>query len=153
MENGYGYEPSNIHRVVRNFLLHGGDFVNKDVCFSDPVQLAARHIELTAIQGTGGRSIYGKRFPDENFKRNHDKPFLLTMANSGPNTNGSQFFITFDNLSWLDQKSVVFGQVAEDDAASISVVKSIEACGDPKGGSKPVWGEPRIVKSGEIVDK
>ncbi|KAJ7488080.1 peptidyl-prolyl cis-trans isomerase [Mycena latifolia] len=117
------YAGSKFHRIIPNFMLQGGDFT--------------RH------NGTGGRSIYGEKFPDENFKYKHTKPYLLSMANAGPNTNGSQFFITTVVTSWLDGKHVVFGEVV----SGQETVKKVEAIGSDSGSpSKPVT----IVASGIV---
>merc|ERR1712226_554153 len=84
---------------------------------------------FTHFNGRGGESIYGSKFNDENFKLKHEKPFYLSMANSGPNTNGSQFFITTVKTSWLDDHHVVFGKVVEGE----DIVKKIEAQGTRSG--------------------
>ncbi|KAK4496074.1 hypothetical protein PRZ48_012053 [Zasmidium cellare] len=124
-EKGFGYAGSSFHRVIPQFMLQGGDF--------------------TRGNGTGGKSIYGEKFEDENFQLKHTKPGLLSMANAGKNTNGSQFFITTVVTSWLDGKHVVFGEVADDD--SLKVVKAIEKLGSQSG---KVNGSVTIEKSGQL---
>ncbi|WP_406840351.1 peptidylprolyl isomerase [Streptomyces sp. AHU1] len=122
-KHGFGYEGSPFHRVIPGFMLQGGDFTRRN--------------------GTGGKSIYGEKFADENFKLKHTKPGLLSMANAGPNTNGSQFFVTTAVTGWLDGKHVVFGEVVE----GMDVVKAIEALGSDSGRTSK---EILVSKSGTV---
>ncbi|MFF4399703.1 peptidylprolyl isomerase [Streptomyces sp. NPDC001480] len=122
-QNGYGYAGSSFHRIIPQFMLQGGDF--------------------TRGNGTGGRSIYGEKFQDENFNLKHDRPYLLSMANAGPHSNGSQFFITTVVTDWLDGKHVVFGEVVEGQ----ELVDQIEALGSGSGSPK---GKVTIAASGTV---
>ncbi|KAL8875839.1 MAG: hypothetical protein Q9198_005854 [Flavoplaca austrocitrina] len=144
-EKGFGYKGSIFHRVIPQFMLQGGDFTRGNVSIGH--DMALFDMVLTAHQGTGGKSIFGEKFEDEKLVNKHDKPGVLSMANSGPNTNGSQFFITTVVTSWLDGKHVVFGEVR--DQESMQVVKAIEATGSTSG--KVAYDKPpTIVDCGQL---
>lgn len=126
-----GYKNSPFHRVIKDFMIQGGDFLNGD--------------------GSGKTCIYGtSTFGDENLSSHkHDRPGMLCMANSGPNSNGCQFYITCKNAEWLDGKHVVFGRVLDDGGESMMTVRKCEAVPTKGGANQPRY-PLRIIQCGEL---
>ena len=119
------YDGVPFHRIIPHFMAQGGDMTNGD--------------------GTGGLSIFGRKFPDENFDLRHDRDHVVSMANSGADTNGSQFFITFQKTPWLDGKHVVFGEVID----GFSTLHAMEDLGTSKGTPK----KSVVIRKAGVIDK
>ncbi len=122
-EKGFGFSGSKFHRIIPGFMCQGGDFTRGD--------------------GTGGKSIYGEKFKDENFELKHTGRGILSMANAGPNTNGSQFFICTEKTAWLDGKHVVFGVMTSGE----ETLKAMEDQGSQSGKTRSTV---EITDSGEV---
>lgn len=125
-----GYKGSRFHRIIKDFMIQGGDFTRGD--------------------GRGGESIYGAKFEDENFKIRHTRRGLLSMANAGPNTNGSQFFVTSVATPWLNNRHVVFGTLLPGHAENEKLLKMIEDL--PKNQNDDPKAKVIISKCGELID-